>query len=110
MKTRHRFAPQGAHDFNRLIGHHPPTLKVGIQEFEFFRPPADSYAENEATLRKQVQGGHLLGHNDGVALRHYQGVRAKFDARHKVDQAGEGDERFNDLEIINNRAKNYISC
>ena len=47
-----------------------------------------------------MQGRGLLGHQDRVALGQDQDGGAQFEARHQVDEGGQGDERLDDLPAL----------
>ena len=83
-------APQRLQNLDRFVGRRGAIGEVGAQQGELLRPLADPHTEDEATLREQVQGRGLLGHQDGVPLRQDQDVGAQSEARHQVDEGWRG--------------------
>lgn len=64
----------------QIVG--PLSDGCGSLQHELRRPVADRDAEKEAP-REQVEGGRLLGHQDGVPRRQDQDAGAEREARHE---------------------------
>ena len=90
-------APETLHRRDSFVGHPAPLREIGSQEGEFFREPADAESEQETFTGQHVQGGGLLGHQDGIALGQDEGGRAHLQVGGQVHHRGQGDEGLDDV-------------
>ena len=78
------FGPHLPHDLHVLLGSGAAALPRNAQSLELLTQPADAHAQRDPALRQHVQGGHLLGEGERMALRQ------KRDARGQPDGGSDG--------------------